>query len=115
VFGDAKAIEFTERHSKLTNASDDWLDLAEPEYAANAASTPDTRREALTRLQGVLAREANSTFLRPYVLMARLKLADGDYGGAREDLEKVLTLRADHDVAQELLSWTKKEQQEAAQ
>lgn len=113
VFGDAKAIEYTERYSKLTQASDDWLDLAEPEYAANASSTPDTRRDALAKLKGVLAREANSTFIRPYVLMARLRLTDGDYAGAREDLEKVLAMRADHDVAQELLSWTKREEQDA--
>lgn len=103
VLGDAEALTRAEafRQRSGANTHDDWVELIEPEYALNGGSSLD---EAITQLITLRARGANSTFLRPYVLLARLQLKKGDAGKAREELEQVTTMNSRHEIARDLLA-----------
>ena len=109
VFGQvAESRAMVEAWTKLTNRSDDWVDLVGAEATATQPPDSDALAAAILKVEAVRKRELNSTFLRPYVLLARLKLAKGDREGAQNELDAVLNLDREHDVAQELLDWTKR-------
>jgi hypothetical protein len=99
VLGDTEAIPTAEAFRQRSAVPDDWADLIEPEFALNGGSSFD---EAIVQLDRVKRRE--STFLRPYVLLARLQLKKGDVARARAELEQVSTMNSRHEIAQELLS-----------
>ena len=103
VLGDAEAIAQAVAFRQGTSADlhDDWAELIEPEYALNGGSSLD---EAITQLIALRARGANSTFLRAYVLLARLQLKKGDADQAREELEQVTTMNSRHEIARDLLA-----------
>jgi hypothetical protein len=99
VLGDTEAIPTAEAFRQRSSVPDDWADLIEPEFALNGGSSFD---EAIVQLDRVKRRE--STFLRPYVLLARLQLKKGDTGRARVELEALATLNSRHEIAQEMLA-----------
>ena len=101
VLGDGEALTRAVAFRQSTATEDDWVDLIEPEYALNGGSSVD---EAIAQLVALKARGANSTFLRPYVLLARLQLKKGEPKLAREELEAVSTMNARHEIARELLA-----------
>ncbi len=112
VFADAEALALSQRFRSQAGGSplDTWLELAEPEYYANAQSSTEAREEARAQLTRLRSQASNSTLLRTYVLEARLRLKDGSLDEAEEALSQVVTMRSNHDVAQELLAWVQAEQ-----
>ena len=101
VLGDAEALTRPVAYQQRTATRDDWVDLIEPEYALNGGSSVD---EAIAQLVALKARGSNSTFLRPYVLLARLQLKKGESQAAREELEQVTTMNSRHEIAREMLA-----------
>ncbi len=101
ILGDSEALTRAEAFRQQTKVTDDWVELIEPEYALNGGSSVD---QAIIQLGEVKKRAANSTFLRPYVLLARLKLKKGEWQGAREELEQVVTMNDRHEIARALLA-----------
>ena len=101
VLGDAEALTRAEAFRQRAGQHDDWVDLIEPEYALNGGSSLD---EAITQLIALKARGSNSTFMRPYVLLARLQLKKGNAAGAKDELEKVSTMNSRHEIARDLLA-----------
>jgi hypothetical protein len=101
VLGEHEALALAERVRQLSPGPDNWASLAGPEYALNGGSSRD---EALDELDAVRQRATNSTFFRPYVLTARLRMQAGDDALAVQDLTTVVSLNAKHVVAQRLLA-----------
>ena len=101
VLGDAEALTRPVAYKQRTETRDDWVDLIEPEYALNGGSSVD---EAIAQLIALKARGSNKTFLRPYVLLARLQLKKGESQAAREELEQVTTMNSRHEIAREMLA-----------
>jgi hypothetical protein len=114
VFGEAEALALAARFETLSKGQpDEWVALVRAEYTLNASSPDDTRREALADVVKVLAGSGNSSFIRPRVLAARLDLELKEYAAAEGELEKVLLLRKDHEVAKELLEATRAREADA--
>lgn len=107
VIGEADAIGLAERARVMSKEPEPWAELAQAEYAANATS--GSRPEAIAALKALLENAQGGTLIRAYVLMARLHLLEGNYTDAIGELEKVTSMRSDHEVATELLAWAKKE------
>ena len=108
VSGTDQALVLSDRYEKLAEGSapDGWIDLAIPEYAANARVSPELMTQALGKLEELHKRD--STFLRTYVLAARLHLIRKELEPASSDLDQVLSMRKEHDVAGELREWIRK-------
>lgn len=112
VYKTDQAIPLIQRYDNLAKGkSDGWIDLALAEYAVNAVSSPESKNEALTKLNALTGRD--STFLRAYVLSGRVNLALKRFGDAETDFEKVMTMRKDHDVASELAKWANRLKRES--
>ncbi|MGV3619681.1 MAG: hypothetical protein ACO1OB_02630, partial [Archangium sp.] len=105
VLGDVEAITRAESFRQHNNAEDDWAGLIEPEYALNGGTSFD---DAVERVKQVQTRAGNSTFIRPYVLMARLELKRGNANIAVEQLDRAITLNGKHAQARELLASLKR-------
>ena len=101
VLGDGEALTRAVAYKQRTEQRDDWVDLIEPEFALNGGTALD---EAIAQLVALKSRGSNSTFLRPYVLLARLQLKKGESERAREELEQVATMNAQHEIAREMLA-----------
>jgi hypothetical protein len=101
VLGDGEALTRAVAYNQRTQMRDDWVDLIEPEFALNGGTALD---EAIQQLILLKSRSSNSTFLRPYVLLARLQLKKGESQRAREELETVATMNSKHEIAREMLA-----------
>ncbi len=101
VLGEGEALALAERVRQLSPTPDDWADLAGPEFALNGGSS---QAEALAELEAVRQRPSNSTFFRPYVLAARLRMMAGNDAEAAQELTTVVSLNGKHVVAQRLLA-----------
>jgi len=78
-----------------------WDVIAQAEYALNAARvSPELRREATTALEALRQRDAS--FLRAYVLGARLALDSGERQAAASLADMALALNPAHEVARGL-------------
>ncbi len=108
VSGTDEAIKLSDRYEKsaVGQPPDGWIDLVIPEYAANTRVSPEMMAQAMAKLEELHKRDA--TFVRTYVLEARLALIKKDLDGATTDLDQVLAMRKGHDVAIELRDWIKK-------
>lgn len=108
VSGTDQALVLTKRYETLADGAqpDGWIDLAIPEYAANARVSEELMAQAMAKLEELHKRD--STFLRTYVLSARLHLIKKELEAATTDLDQVLTMRKEHDVATELREWVRK-------
>ena len=83
--------------------NDGWVAVALAEYAINAQVAPALIAEA--RAESERSRSADSTFLRPYVLAARLALLQKDYDAASTALDAVVALNPAHEMARQLVGW----------
>jgi hypothetical protein len=108
VSGTEEAMKLSARYEQTADgqAPDGWIDLAIPEYAANARVSDELIAQAQAKLEELHKRDA--TFLRTYVLAARLALAKKDLDGATSNLDQVLSMQKNHDVAIELREWIRK-------
>jgi predicted Zn finger-like uncharacterized protein len=111
VKGSEQAIALGERY-RAAGGNDGWADVAYAEFALNARVPPETVGNALGAMERLAA--ADATFLRSYVLSARLAMAQKRYGVAVTSLESALALNPAHEVARDLLEWARTAEQEAA-
>jgi tetratricopeptide (TPR) repeat protein len=108
VNGDAQSMELAEQYRQKFSGPDDlddpddWIDLVLPEYVAGGGRS---YAEAHKVLETIKSRPNNSTFIRPYVLSARIHLQQGSAAEAKAQLEHVLAMNDKHEVAMELLEW----------
>ena len=100
VLGESEALTLAEKCRQTGHPADNWAELALPEYAINGGSSFD---DALKQLQLIEARD--NTFLRAYVLAARIHLLQRSDVLADEELNRVLTLHPEHDAAKRLHEW----------
>lgn len=100
VLGDVSALALAEEFRQQAQAPDSWADLALPEYVCNGGSSFS---EALAQLEAVEARD--DTFLRAYVLSARIHLLRRDTERAESQLARVLAFHPGHDSARRLQAW----------
>jgi predicted Zn finger-like uncharacterized protein len=108
VLGEGSAIALAEEARQKSVSPDNWADLALPEYVINGGSSFD---DALKQLEEVQQRD--STFLRAYVLAARIKVKQNELEGAEEQLGRVLALQPRHEVAGQLHEWIASRQRQA--
>lgn len=101
VKGSEQAITMAERYRQL-GGTDGWSNVALAELALNARVSPDTMSAARTSMDELSSRD--STFLRSYVLSARLSIAQRQNENAANGLEAVLALNPAHEIARQLLA-----------
>lgn len=99
VTGSTNALALAERLRKVENPAH-WSTITLAEYGLNAASPPLTLAEYSQGLQAL--RERDKTFIRAYVLGARLALRQEDPAEARSLLETVDALNPHHTLARKL-------------
>jgi hypothetical protein len=104
VKGSDTAIALAERYKNLGGA-DGWAAVALAELALNARVSPEAMVTAHAEMDELAAKD--STFLRSYVLSARLSLAQKHHESAVAGLEAVLALNPAHEVARQLLDWAR--------
>ncbi|MGQ0508176.1 MAG: hypothetical protein ACT4TC_22995 [Myxococcaceae bacterium] len=85
-----------------------WGQIAYAEYALNSRAPPATLAQAKSQIDAL--REKDQTFLRLYVLSARLSLAQKQYQEASSTLEAVVAMNKSHTVAAQLLEWVQEKQ-----
>jgi hypothetical protein len=93
------AIALAERYRQL-GGQDGWAEVANAEYALNTRVPPETATQALEAIQALQHRD--TTFLRAYVLGARLALGLKRPDLATSELDAVLALNPYHALAQAL-------------
>ncbi|HVE85323.1 MAG TPA: lipid kinase, partial [Myxococcales bacterium] len=79
--------------------------VALAELALNARVSPDAMISAHAEMDELAQKD--STFLRSYVLSARLSLAQKHNESAVAGLEAVLALNPAHEIARQLLDWAR--------
>jgi flagellar basal body-associated protein FliL len=99
VTGSSQALALAERLRKVENPAH-WSAISLAEYGLNARSPPSTLAELGQSLQTV--REQDNTFIRAYVLGARLALRQQDPATARTLLDTVEALNPNHALARKL-------------
>ncbi|XXF81052.1 zinc-ribbon domain-containing protein [Myxococcaceae bacterium GXIMD 01537] len=97
------AIELSERLRASEVAPHQWAAVARAAYALNANSPPASLAEVASTLESL--REKDRTFLRAYVLGARIALKQGDTATAQALLDAVLALNPNHTLARKLSEW----------
>jgi hypothetical protein len=102
VTGNVQALALAERLRKVENPAH-WSAISLAEYGLNARSPPATLAELSQALQAV--RERDNTFIRAYVLGARLALRQQDPATARTLLDTVEALNPNHALARKLRAW----------
>ena len=95
--------EVLARGYRQLGAKDGWDAVALAEYAINVQVAPALVGEA--RAESERSRSTDSTFLRPYVLAARLAFVQKDYDAASTLLEAVVALNPAHQTARQLIGW----------
>ena len=100
VMGEVSALALAEEFRQNASGPDNWAELALPEYVVNGGSSFD---EALKQLKEVEVRD--DTFLRAYVLSARIHLLQHNTEGAQAQLARVLAFHPGHDSARLLQEW----------
>ncbi len=111
VRGSDEALVIAEKY-RGKNLRDGWDAIAYAEYALNARVPPDTLGQAYGALDGVIAED--SSFLRAYVLSARVSLLQKRYDLASNTLEATMALNPAHELAPKLLSWARQAERAAA-
>jgi lipopolysaccharide biosynthesis regulator YciM len=109
VKGSSEALTRAEEYRTLTATQPDgWGTIALAEYAVSARVSPETLEQSRKALDELKAND--STFLRTYVLLARLAMVEKKHEAAASSLESVLLLNPNHDVAKKLLEWAQDSQ-----
>jgi predicted Zn finger-like uncharacterized protein len=102
VMGEEHAVALAERLRKVENPAH-WSAIALAEFGLNAGSAAASRAEFSQSLQEV--RERDRTFIRAYVLGARLALMDQDPVTARALLDSAEALNPHHALSRKLRAW----------
>jgi predicted Zn finger-like uncharacterized protein len=108
IAGSSEAVALIERYRRM-NVPDGWAEVALAEYALNARGVPETLQEARKGLNEVISRD--STFLRAYVLLARISLREKKWDLAASALDIIVLLNPAHTLAQKLLVWAQDDKQ----
>jgi len=103
VTGSANALGLAERLRKVENPAH-WSAISLAEYGLNATSPPASLAEYSQGLQAL--RERDKTFIRAYMLGARLALRQQDPAAAHTLLETVDALNPHHTLARKLRALT---------
>ncbi|HLL82339.1 MAG TPA: hypothetical protein VK420_06795, partial [Longimicrobium sp.] len=111
VAGSDDAVALSERY-RSKGLNDGWDAIAYAEFALNARVPGDTLSQAYAGLDGVIAQD--SSFLRAYVLSARVSLLQKRYDLASNTLEATLALNPAHELAPKLLSWVRQAERAAS-
>lgn len=110
VKGSDEAIAFSARYKSLL-AHDGWDAVAYGEYAVNAKVARETIAAAGREVDEVLAKD--SSFIRAYVVRARLWMAEKDFEKAAAPLETVEAFNPNHSIAKALLAHAREQKQTA--
>jgi hypothetical protein len=102
VLGSDQAPPLAERLRKVENPAH-WSVISLAEYVLNAGSSPIPVEDQGESLQAV--RERDTTFIRPYVLGARMALRRKDLATAQALLDTVEALNPNHALARKLRTW----------
>lgn len=102
VQGTPQALALAERLRKVESPPH-WSALSRAQYGLNARSPPGSLPELAEALQQV--REEDTTFLRAYMLGARLALRQRDPATAQTLLDTVVALNPNHALARQLQKW----------
>ena len=97
VRGDGKVLELNEKLKQMKHGWDPWAELILPEFALNGGSD---RTGALKQLEEIVKRDP--TFLRPYLLLARLWLLERNVDRAEAELVRIAAMNANHQELQRL-------------
>jgi tetratricopeptide (TPR) repeat protein len=100
VKGSEQALALSERY-RAKGGQEGWGDLAWAEYALNARSAPDTLRQAREALE--VLRASDPSWVRLYLLIGRLALAEEALDAATTAFDSAITLNPKHQTAQTLL------------
>ncbi|RJS16759.1 lipid kinase [Corallococcus sp. H22C18031201] len=100
VTGAGQALGLSERLRQVESAPG-WSVLVRAEYGLNSASPPESLAVTVSELQAL--RERDPTFMRAYVLGARLAMKLRDDAAAKALLDEVLALNNKHELARRLL------------
>jgi cytochrome c-type biogenesis protein CcmH/NrfG len=111
VKGSEQALALSERYRAI-GGGEGWGDLAWAEYALNSRVAPDTRGQAREALEALRAKDPS--WVRLYVLIGRLALAENALDAATTAFESAVTLNPKHQTARSLLSQTQKLRKHAA-
>jgi cell division protein FtsB len=103
------ALAFSER---LKVVSPQWAIIAHAEYALNADSPPETLAQVAAGLEGI--RDQDRTFLRAYVLGARVAMKMKEPTVAQGLLDTVVALNPNHALAGRLQTWAAEQARQAA-
>ncbi len=98
VMGTGEALSLAVRLAQ--SGQQDWSTMVVAEYVLTAPASPSQVTEAAAGLERV--REQDNTFLRPYVLGARIFLMRKEPVAARNLLDTVITLNPKHELARQL-------------
>jgi len=90
-------------HYRTLGAKDGWDAIALSEYALNGRVAPETLTEAYKQLDALIA--ADASFLRAYVLSARIALQQKRFEAAANALDSTQALNPAHELSLNLLSW----------
>ncbi|SES96665.1 hypothetical protein SAMN05443639_101777 [Stigmatella erecta] len=110
VMGTPVGLAMAERFRKVENPPH-WSAVAAAEHGLHARVS----LEALARVSDELTRVRgrDSTFLRVYVLEARISLREGDPSAAKALLDAVVALNPNHTLARKLRGWAASAQEAA--
>ncbi|WP_281248524.1 zinc-ribbon domain-containing protein [Stigmatella aurantiaca] len=110
VMGTPLGLSMAERFRKVENPPH-WSAVAIAEHGLNARVPLEALAKASDELTRVRGRD--STFLRVYVLEARISLREGDPSAARALLDSVVALNPNHTLARKLRGWAASAQESA--
>ncbi|MDC0707045.1 zinc-ribbon domain-containing protein [Stigmatella sp. ncwal1] len=111
VMGSPTGLGMAERFRKVENPAH-WSAVAFAEHGLHTRVPPDALMKLSEELTQVRSRD--STFLRVYVLEARMSLRLGDPSAARALLDAVVTLNPNHTLARKLRQWAVSAQEATA-
>ena len=111
VRGDAQTPIAAERY-RVMGGKDGWDAIALAEYALNGRVADAMLTEAYKQLDVLIA--ADASFLRAYVLSARIAMQQKRYDAASNALDSTQALNPAHDLSLKLLSWTRQAQRSEA-
>jgi tetratricopeptide (TPR) repeat protein len=112
VLGSSQTQPLAQQLRTLEPPPHHWAVVARASHALNVKAPPDVLAEAASALEAV--REQDRTFLRAYVLGARLALKQGDPATAQALLDAAVVLNPNHALARRLQAWATAEARAAA-
>jgi hypothetical protein len=112
VLGSSQTLALVQRVRTLEGASQHWAAVTQAAYALHVKAPPASLAEAASELEAV--REKDTTFLRAYMLGARVAMRQGDPATAQVLLDAVVAFNPNHTLARKLQEWAVAEAREAA-